>query len=82
MGFSLFLGAFIFFCGKRFIVRLIFIIGLIAAGKIYNTTGREIDFYLTAMIAFGYVLCDIAASLKSISDNIKKKDDPLDLFEK
>lgn len=82
MGFSLFLGAFIFFCGKRFIVRLIFIIGLIVAGKIYNITGRETDFYLTAMIAFGYVLCDIAASLKSISDDIKKKDDTLDLLEK
>lgn len=78
----LFIGSFIFFCGKRFILRLIFIIGLFAAAKLYTTTGSEIDFFLIAMIAFGYVLCDIAASLKSISDNVKKKNDPFDFIKK
>lgn len=69
------LGAFIiaaiFFFGKRFFLRAVFVSGILAGCWAYRMNQSFEDFYLMSVISLGYILCDIAGSLKEIAKKSK-----------
>ena len=74
--------SFLFFVGGRVHIRIFFFAAIILGIKAHRATGSEMDFYMIAIVGLGYVLCDIASSVASISTSIKESEDPLSLIKK
>lgn len=67
MKLGLFIVAAIFFFGKHFSVRAVFIAGILLGCWGYREHQSFEDFCLMAVISLGYVLCDIAGNLREIA---------------
>lgn len=71
MQLGLLIVAAIFFFGKHFSVRAVFIAGILLGCWGYREHQSFEDFCLMAVISLGYILCDIAGNLREIAEKSK-----------
>ena len=71
MQLGVFIIAAIFFFGKRFFLRAVFVSGIFVGCLGYRMNQSFEDFCFMAVISLGYVLCDIAGNLREIAQKAK-----------